>query len=134
MNKTFFKVAFRNLLRQKGYSSLNLLGLSIGIACGLLLSLHIKEELSYEKNFPKHDRTYRMVTTEWSKSHPPLAGEMQRYFPEIESIARFSGGGTSVIKAGADRKVEGRGFFADSSAVQVFDYKTVAGDPFKALS
>ena len=49
--KNFFRVAFRNLFRQKAYSLFNLIGLSLGISCGLLLSLHIREELSYEKNF-----------------------------------------------------------------------------------
>src|ERR1044071_819993 len=116
MNKTFFKVAFRNLLRQKGYSSLNLLGLSIGIACGLLLSLHIREELSFEKNFPKHDRIYRMVTTEWAKSSPPLAGEMMKYFPEIKSIARFAERGTRVVNT-EGKQTETNGLFADSSSV-----------------
>src|SRR3954462_14356981 len=95
--KNFFKVAFRNLFRQKSYSLFNLAGLALGISCGLLLSLHIREELSYEKSFPKHDRIYRMVTTEWSKSSPPLASEMMKYFPEIKSTARFAERGTGVV-------------------------------------
>src|SRR5678809_1683812 len=86
MLKNFFKVAVRNLFKQSSYSLLNLFGLSLGIACGLLLTLHIKEELSYEKSFPKHDRIFRVATTEWSKSSPPLAGEMIKSFPEIKSI------------------------------------------------
>ncbi len=67
----YFKTAWRNLFRQKTYSLFNLFGLAIGISCGLLLTLHIKEELSYEKSFPKHDRIYRVVNDEWSKSSPP---------------------------------------------------------------
>jgi len=133
MLKNFIKVAFRNLRRQKTYSSLNLLGLSLGIACTLLLTLHIREELSYDKNFPQHDRTYRVVTTEWSKSAPPLAGEMMKYFPEISNIARFANHGTNVFHNLDGKKGEDNGYFADSSVVKVFDLKAVLGDPFQAL-
>ena len=134
MLKNFFIVAFRNLVRQKAYSLLNLLGLSLGIACILLLSLHIKEELSYDRNFSGHDRIFRVVSTDWSKSSPPLAGEMMKYFPEISSIARLADAGTSVFHTPDGKKGEGTGFFADSSAVKIFDLKPVLGDPFSALS
>src|ERR1044071_2685530 len=126
--KNFFKVAIRNIFRQKLYSLFNLVGLALGISCGLLLSLHIREELSYEKAFPKHDRIYRMVTTEWSKSSPPLAGEMMKYFPEINSIARFAQRGKSVVNTESGKQTESEGYFADSSAVDVFDLKTVTGN------
>ena len=132
--KIFFRLALRNIFRQKLYSFFNLIGLALGISCGLLLSLHIREELSYEKSFPKHDRIYRMVTTEWSKSSPPLAGEMMKYFPEIKSTARFSEAGLNVINTEQKKQTEGNGLFADSSAVEVFDFKTVAGNAIAALS
>ena len=96
MLRNFFKIAIRNLFRHKTFSILNLTGLSLGIACGVLLTLHIKEELSYDKSFPGAEKIYRLVTTEWSKSHPPLAGEMQRFFPEIENIVRFADAGEAV--------------------------------------
>jgi putative ABC transport system permease protein len=134
MLKNFFKVAIRNLLRQKAYSILNLLGLSLGIACTLLLTLHIKEELSYDKNFPQHSSIYRVVSTEWSKSSPPLAGEMIKAFPEMSGIARFSDNGINVFHTIDGKKGEEKGFFADSSAVSVFDLKTILGDPFHALT
>ena len=134
MLKNFFKVASRNLFRQKAYSLLNLFGLSLGIFCGLLLTLHIREELSYERNFPKHDLIYRMVTTEWSKSSPPLAGEMMKYFPEIKSTARLSDAGTSVLNTVDGKKGECKGYFADSTFVGMFDLKAVAGNPVHALA
>jgi putative ABC transport system permease protein len=134
MLKNFFIVACRNLLRQKTYSLLNFIGLSLGIACLLILSLHIREELSYDKNFPQHDRIYRVVSTEWSKSSPPLAGEMMKYFPEIRSIARFSDAGEAVYHNDAGKKALENGYFADSSAVNVFNLQPVWGDPFSALS
>src|SRR5258705_4134217 len=111
MLKNFFKIAFRNLFRQKAYSLFNLVGLSLGIACGLLLTLHIKQELSYEKSFSKHDRIYRMVSTEWSKSEPPLAGELMKYFPEIKSTARFAARGTQVVNTMFNTQSESKGFY-----------------------
>jgi len=134
MFRNYFKTAWRNLFRQKTYSLLNLFGLAIGISCGLLLTLHIKEELSYEKSFSKHDRIYRVVNDEWSKSSPPLAGEMMKYFPEIKSVTRFADRGRSVVSAGPDVQGESKGYYADSSVVDVFDLKAVAGKPVEALS
>ena len=132
--KKFLKVAARNILRQKTYSLLNVLGLSLGIACILLLSLHIREELSYDKNFPKHDRIYRVGTTDWSKSSPPLAGEMMKAFPEIKTFARFADDGENVLHTTDGKSARLRGYFADSSAIQVFDLQTVTGAPFEGLS
>ncbi|MBS1664418.1 MAG: ABC transporter permease [Bacteroidetes bacterium] len=134
MLKNFFKIALRNLFRQKTFSLLNLMGLSLGIACVLLLALHVKEELSYDKNFSKHDRIYRMEWDDWSKSSPPLAAAMQAYFPEIAATARFSQAGNSVFYTNDGKKNSGLGYFADSSAPKIFDFKTVAGDPVAALS
>ena len=134
MLKNFFKVARRNLFRQKTYSILNVLGLSLGITCILLLSLHIREELSYDKNFPKHEEIYRVCTTDWSKSSPPLAGEMMKAFPEIKSFARFASDGDNVLHTVDGKSARLRGYFADSSAVGIFDLQTVAGEPVEALS
>jgi len=134
MLKNFFKIAFRNFFKQKAYSLFNLVGLALGIACGLLLTLHIKQELSYEKNFANHDRMYRMVSTEWSKSEPPLAGELAKYFPEIKSIGRFSYRGNGVINTTIQTQSEARGFYADAAVTTMFDMKSIAGDPAKALT
>src|ERR1700743_2558541 len=129
MLKNYLKLAFRNLFRQKGYSVLNLAGLSLGITCCLLLTLHIREELSYEKSFPKHDLIHRVVTKEWSKSHPPEAAELKKFFPEIRRTARFAGGSTNIINADNGNKFECKGYCADSSAITMFDMKPVLGDP-----
>lgn len=133
MLKNYLKIAWRNLFRQKTYSLLNLLGLAIGISCGLLLTLHIREELSYEKDFPRHRLIYRLASTEWSKSSPPVGGELQQFFPEIDGVARFADRGTEVVKAGPNVQGESKGYFADSSVIDVFDIKAVAGNPTDAL-
>jgi putative ABC transport system permease protein len=134
MLKNFLKVAARNLLRQKTYSILNVLGLSLGITCILLLCLHIREELSYDKDFPKHDRIYRVCTTAWSKSSPPLAAEMIKAFPEIKTFARFADDGDNVLHTTDGKTARLKGYYADSSAIDMFDLRTVAGTPVDGLS
>jgi putative ABC transport system permease protein len=133
MLQNYFKIALRNLSRQKVYSSFNLTGLALGLACGLLLTLHIKEELSYEKDFPKHDRIFRMATAEWSKSQPPLAEELKKFFPEIQSTVRFADRGMQITNSSPDKQAETSGYYADSSVVSVFDLKPISGNPKKAL-
>lgn len=133
MLKNYFKIAVRNLFKQKVFSLFNLTGLALGISCGLLLALHIKEELSYEKDFPKHDRIYRIVTTEWAKSSPPLAAEMKQFFPEIEHTARFASRGKQVVNTVSGMQGESTGYYADASVIDMFDLKPLAGNPARAL-
>ncbi|GAB2790254.1 ABC transporter permease [Rhabdobacter roseus] len=129
----YLKIAWRNLFKQKVYSLFNLLGLGLGIACGLLLSLHLKEELSYEKSFPNHDRIYRIVTTEWAKSSPPLAEEMLHFFPDLEQVGRFASRGMQVVSSERNEQGESTGYYADSSVINMFDLRAVAGDPARGL-
>src|SRR5215471_4199746 len=117
MFKSYFKIGWRNLFRQKAYSLFNLFGLALGISCALLLTLHIKEEMGYEKGFSNHEDIYRVVSSEWSKSSPPMAFEMQKYFPEIKSICRFSDAGNNVVSYEGEKAFEFNGYFSDSSAM-----------------
>ncbi|PWU03659.1 MAG: ABC transporter permease [Bacteroidetes bacterium] len=134
MIRNYFKIAWRNLFRQRTYSLFNLLGLSLGISCALLLTLHIKQELSYEKSFPNHKLIYRCVSTEWSKSSPPLAGELVKHFPEIERVTRLAEYGEPVVNYGPEKKGISKGYFADSTIIDMFSLKPILGDPRKALS
>ena len=134
MLKNFIRLATRNLIRSRTYSLLNILGLSLGIACILLLGLHVKEELSYDRSFPKHDRIFRVATTQWAKSSPPIAGELIKYFPGINSIARFADNGNNVFHTLGNKTADLKGYYADSSVVKIFDLQPIAGDPFQALS
>ncbi|NVK86026.1 MAG: ABC transporter permease, partial [Cytophagia bacterium] len=61
MLKNYFKVAFRNLLKHKGFSFINILGLSVGLTCCLLIGLYINEEMSYDRFHENVDETYRFT-------------------------------------------------------------------------
>src|SRR5690606_4027656 len=86
----YFKVAFRSMIKQKTYNILNILGLSIGISSGLIIAMHIRHELSYEKTFVNYENIYRVHRDGWAASSPVLASEFKAFFPEVESIGRFT--------------------------------------------
>jgi putative ABC transport system permease protein len=134
MIRNYFKIGLRNLFRQKAYSFFNLFGLALGISCALLLTLHIKEEMGYEKNFSDYANIYRVVSNEWSKTSPPMSYEMQEFFPEVKSICRFAEGGRDVVNFDGEKNFECTSLFADSSVVDMFDLKSVIGNPKDALS
>src|SRR5688500_2782301 len=97
MLKNYFRIAVRNILKQKAYNLLNAIGLATGISCGLIIALHIQEELSYEKNFPEYENIYRVHEHQWAKSSPPMAPEIMRNLPEMKTIGRFASHGTHVV-------------------------------------
>jgi len=122
------KVAFRNILKQKAYNMLNIIGLATGIASGLIIALHIREELSYEKSIDNYENIYRVHREGWAKSSPVLAGEMKEFMPEIEAIGRFSSYGTRVVNTDHNNPGEVTGYYADSTILTVFNFKIIEGD------
>lgn len=130
----YLRVAFRNILKQKGYNILNTIGLATGIATGLIIALHIREELSFDRHFDDHENIYRVHFEGWSKSSPPLAVEMENAFPDIGAIARLAFYGTRVINTDENNPGEVAGYFADSTIFKVFNFKIIEGDPKQALA
>jgi putative ABC transport system permease protein len=63
MFKNYIKIAFRNILRHKGFSFINITGLAAGIACCMLIMLYVQDELSYDRYHEKIDRLYRLERT-----------------------------------------------------------------------
>ena len=78
MLKNYFKITIRNIIRYKGYSIINILGLAIGMACCILILMYVTDELSYDKFHEKSDRIYRInaissigTTTRYYATVPP---------------------------------------------------------------
>lgn len=134
MFRNYLRVAFRNILKQKGYNILNTIGLATGMAAGLIIALHIREELSFDRHFDDHENIYRMHFDGWAKSSPPLAIEMENAFPDIEGIARLAFHGTRVVNTDENNPGEVIGYFADSSIFKVFNFKIVEGDAKQAFA
>lgn len=146
MFKNYFKITYRNLLRQKVYSFLNLSGLAIGLACSILIFLYVNDELSYDRFHEKSDRIYRVLehfesegNGEHSASLPfPTGPTLQSEYPsEITQAVRlfnFQSPTLAVANKEAEKAFnESRVFFADSTFLKVFDFELLTGSKETAL-
>lgn len=142
MFKSYVKVAIRNLLKYKGTAFINIFGLSIGIACCVLISLFVLDELSYDRYHEKADRIYRVKvqgivgTNEFNGAETcvPLADALVREFPEVTTAARLYRGGFPVVRYGDKVFSEERFYWADNTVFDVFTIPFIKGDPKTALS
>lgn len=147
MFKNYLKIAFRQLLKHKGYSAINILGLAIGISCFVLILLYVQDELSYDRYHSKSDRIYRIAEiiegAEESSSMPFPVGEtlLAEYPDYVQTSTRFfnmqaPSVGISYEPDGGEpvRFSERRFFFTDSTLFDVFDFELLQGDPTTALA
>jgi putative ABC transport system permease protein len=141
MLKNHFKIALRNLWRHRGFSFINITGLSVGITACFFIFMYVAFELSYDKFHTKADRIYRVVTdiktpsetintdvTSWA-----FAPNLKTDFPEIEAFTRVSGG-SFLVRKGEVKFQEEKSLFADSTFFKVFDFKLLKGNAKTALS
>lgn len=142
MFKNLLRVALRNFKRDKWYSLLNILGLTIGITFGLFLIFYIKDELSYDRYHEKADRIFRINsiikeadrdTMRWAIAPFPLGPTLAKDYPEVEDAVRFVNSGRTMFKNGGLRLYEDKVFFADSNIFRVFTCKFIEGNPQTAL-
>lgn len=141
MLQNIIKSAFRNLLKNKTSSVINIAGLSIGITCCLIAFLYVKQSLNFEDFHQNKDRIYRVTySTEYPtgknfNAHTPypLATAMRNDFPELESICQLHEEVTKLISVGEERFEEEYLIFADSGFFDVFSYEVLAGDGKQAL-
>jgi ABC-type antimicrobial peptide transport system permease subunit len=140
MLRNYFKIAVRNLRRNKAFSIINILGLAIGMASALLIGLWIHNELSVDRFFSKKDRIYHIYSREldngnldvWGRAPTPLVPELKSGYPEVEEASRFRPVYFLVIKDEARYNLEGG--FADSSFLSILDFPMFEGNPRSALS
>ena len=137
----YLKTAFRNILRHKSYSFINIAGLAIGIACCVLLLLWVRFEYCFDNFHEKAGRIYRVVEeTQRSDgfhrrrapSGVPLGPALAQEFPGVEAAVRFFRT-EALITCGGNGFPETGLFFADADVFRVFDFPLVAGDPKTAL-
>lgn len=141
MLTNYIKTAYRNLIRNKGYAFINIMGLSLGIACCLLIFLVVKHEMSYDLFHSKADKIYRVVSERLNRdgegfsgyTQYPLAKAMRVDFPELEQVTQIHNHEESFISIGGELiKVESS-IFADSLFFEVFDYEWIEGNASTAL-
>ncbi|TPE44384.1 ABC transporter permease [Pontibacter mangrovi] len=140
MLQNYLKIAVRNLMRNKVYSAINIVGLAIGVASCILIFLYVQDELSYERHFSNAGRTARIVGEvifEGQKDEfavtPAALSYSASKFPGIEALTQFRQAGQQTIWYNDQTFSEENLLIADSSFFKVFDYEMLAGNPATAL-
>lgn len=136
MVKDLIKHSIRSFGRQKGYVLINILGLSIGIACSLLISLYVMYELSYDKYNDKAGRIYRVILdgkiggqeVTGSFTASPVGPTMLTDFPEVEDFTRLNVWGETIIKYNEKNFTEDSYIEVDSSFFKIFSIPLVRGN------
>ena len=147
MLKNYLKTAFRNLSRNKVYASLNIIGLSLGIGCALVIFKVITYETSFDKHHSNFDRIYRVVTEDTRPNQVdkgmgtphPLGTALRSDYSELVEVCRtvYYGSAQINIGRGVDLKkfmVEEKIGFVDPSFLKIFDVEFLYGDKITALT
>jgi putative ABC transport system permease protein len=144
----YLKIATRHLLKHKGHSLINILGLALGMACCLLILLFLRHELTYDRFFPDSDRIFRFVEDwdtpgekleQWATSPPMLAPTLIQEVPEIVGAVRlmpyFEGSlpGRVAVSYRNERQFYDWLYWADGDVFRVLGLPMVTGDPKTAL-
>lgn len=141
----YLKIAVRNLLKYRFISFINLFGLTVGIACCLLILTYIINELSYDKYHPEAERTYRVtrsfrnaetgvVSLNLGTVAPPFAPLLVNDFKEIENITRLLPSGTTPFRYEEKMFNEDDVYWGDEKFFDFFHVKVIKGNPAKALT
>jgi len=142
MIKNFFLTAFRNAFKNWTYSIINILGLSIGLAAIIYITLFVQFELGYEKFHEKADQIYRvcvkgrMMNNDLNQAvtAAPMAEAMRNDYPEVLNTCRIRESGDWLIVF-EDKKINEKKFlFADSTFFDLFSFNLLKGDPKTVLT
>ncbi|MGK7393337.1 MAG: ABC transporter permease [Candidatus Cyclobacteriaceae bacterium M3_2C_046] len=136
MLKNYFKIAYRNLINNKVYSLINIIGLSVGMTCCLLIYLYVQDELSFDQFQLKKDQIYRLVYHSTSgmdlaQTPPPISPLLPEFFPEVETSARIYQRNVSVKVPDQDQQLseyeEEMVLFADSTILDILTFDFISG-------
>jgi putative ABC transport system permease protein len=141
MLRNIFKVALRSLKKDAVFSGINILGLTIGITCSMLLCVYILDELSYDRYHRQSKNIYRVITHfkdasseyTWPGAEMPLARTLRSNYPQVKKAASFRGIPEEFYQY-EDRRFLEKFYMADQEVFQIFDYKFLYGDPASALT
>ncbi|MDQ1085837.1 ABC transporter permease [Siphonobacter sp. SORGH_AS_1065] len=141
MLRNYFIVAWRNLVRNRAFTLINITGLALGLATCLLIMLFVTDELSYDRFHEKADRIVRVVfrgntqggAIKDAHVMPPTARTLRSTFPEVEQATRFRMAGKPFVSYGNKSLRESVLVYADSNIFQVFTLPLLKGNPKTAL-
>ncbi|MBD3415250.1 MAG: FtsX-like permease family protein [Candidatus Aminicenantes bacterium] len=139
MFRNYMKVAFRYIKRKKVYSFINILGLTIGMACFLLIGLWVKDELSFDRFHQKKDRIYRVLnkmpddSTDFNITYA-IGPALKAEYPEVEEACRVCTWYGSHVRYQDNVYVERNIYLSDPRFFQIFSFPFISGNPETALS
>lgn len=147
MLRNYFKIAFRQIKKQKFYSAVNIMGLAIGVTCCLLITLYIQDELSYDQEHPNVDNLYRVVRDNYTEAGsarvtvtpPRLAQALVEEIPEVTMAARlnpyFLNAGSNLVRKEnvQENQYEEKFVYADPEFLEMFHVPLVRGEKKTAL-
>jgi len=150
MLQNYFKIAWRNLMKNKIFSFINIFGLSVGLTCCMLVTVYLYNELQYDKYHKNIQRLYQLATIfikdgkedKTPNTPAPMAATMKQEFPEISETARLMGlfsEDKTLLQykegsAGVKSFYEAKGYMADASFFQLFTYNFIEGNGASALT
>jgi putative ABC transport system permease protein len=143
MFTNYLKIAWRNLLKNKTFSLINIIGLASGLACFILITLYITDELSYDRQHEKADRIYRInsdirfggTDLIMAVSSDPMGATLKKDYPQVEQFARiYASEGSKLFKKDNVYITEDRVVYADSTLFDVFTFPALAGNTKTALN
>jgi len=140
MIKNYFKIAFRNLWRNKGFSAINIFGLAIGMASAILILLWIQNEMSHDRFHKKIDRIYVMNNRDhfngklqaWPTTPKILAPTLKADYPEVEQAVRVNN--ANFLFTVGEKHLNVQGYFTDSGFLKTFSFPLLEGNENTALS
>ncbi len=138
----YLKIAFRNILKNKVYSFINITGLAVGLTCCIVIVLYVRNQLGYDGFNVHADRIYRPVAYIVYGGHAlnlatcpaPMGAAMKRDFPEVVAYTRIRNFGTPILKYGDKAFNEPRFLCVDSTFFDIFTVHFLKGDPRTALT
>ncbi len=140
MIKNYLKIAFRNLLKNKGFSFINILGLAVGMASAILILLWIQNEMSYDQFHDKKDRIFEAWNKDtfsgklqcWNTTPMIFARTVERDFPEVEQATRVAWPSSYLFSVG-EKRLTVTGNIVDSNFLNMFSFPLLKGDANSAL-
>ena len=143
MFRNYLRIAVRHLLRQPGYASLNILGLTLGIVSSLVIMLYLNQELSFDNYHKDADLVYRISTRfeetdgtkdNWAVTQRPLGQELKETFAEVSQYVRFMRQRQARLQKNNVSYLLDNMYLVDSTVFDMFTFELIQGDPTTALN
>ncbi|MDB5128459.1 ABC transporter permease [Mucilaginibacter sp.] len=140
MFKNYLKITWRNLLKNKSFTSINIAGLAVGMASAALILLWVQNEVSYDQFHQNKDRLYQMYNRSvfdgklwcWGTTPKPMMKALKQDYPQVDQAARINS--TSFLFTLGDKHLNMPGYFTDPDFLTMFSFPLIQGNPKVALN